>query len=248
MGIVDGKVAIVTGAGRGVGRGEAMELAAQGAKVVCNDLGGSSKGEGSDTSPVDETVKIILERGGEAVANYDDVSSWDGSVGHRRAGPRHLRGARHRGEQRRHPARLLDREDERGRLGQGHRRAPQGHLQHDPPRLRVLVGGVEGRTGPQGLDRQHGVLGGPAGQQGPGQLRGGQGRHRRADRDHRPRGRALRRAGQRRRPRGAPPGSCTRRCPRSRCGRPTRSPTTSSSGSTPATRRPWWCGWPPTSP
>lgn len=79
MGIVDGKVAIVTGAGRGVGRGEAMELAAQGAKVVCNDLGGSSKGEGADSSPVDETVKIILGRGGEAVANYDDVSSWDGS-------------------------------------------------------------------------------------------------------------------------------------------------------------------------
>ncbi|MGI9578990.1 MAG: SDR family NAD(P)-dependent oxidoreductase [Microthrixaceae bacterium] len=79
MGIVDDKVAIVTGAGRGVGRGEAMELASQGAKVVCNDLGGSSKGEGADSSPVDETVKIILERGGEAVANYDDVSLWDGS-------------------------------------------------------------------------------------------------------------------------------------------------------------------------
>jgi NAD(P)-dependent dehydrogenase (short-subunit alcohol dehydrogenase family) len=80
MGIVDGKIAIVTGAGRGVGRGEAMELAAQGAKVVCNDLGGTSKGEGADTAPVDETVRIITERGGEAVANYDDVSSWDGAA------------------------------------------------------------------------------------------------------------------------------------------------------------------------
>jgi NAD(P)-dependent dehydrogenase (short-subunit alcohol dehydrogenase family) len=79
MGIVDGKIAIVTGAGRGVGRGEAMELAAQGAKVVCNDLGSTSKGEGADSAPVDETVKFIQERGGEAVANYDDVTSWEGS-------------------------------------------------------------------------------------------------------------------------------------------------------------------------
>ena len=80
MGIVDNKIAIVTGAGRGVGRGEAMELAAQGAKVVCNDLGSTSKGDGSDSSPVDETVKLIQERGGEAVANYADVTSWDGSA------------------------------------------------------------------------------------------------------------------------------------------------------------------------
>ena len=80
MGIVDGKIAIVTGSGRGVGRGEAMELAAQGAKVVVCDPGGSSKGEGSDKRPADDTVAIITERGGEAVANYDDISSWDGAA------------------------------------------------------------------------------------------------------------------------------------------------------------------------
>ncbi|WP_208026998.1 SDR family NAD(P)-dependent oxidoreductase [Rhabdothermincola sediminis] len=76
MGLVDGKVAIVTGAGRGVGRGEALELAAQGAKVVVNDFGGSSKGEGGDQGPADEVVDIIRQRGGEAVANYGDVSDW----------------------------------------------------------------------------------------------------------------------------------------------------------------------------
>ncbi|WP_334143778.1 SDR family NAD(P)-dependent oxidoreductase [Rhabdothermincola sp.] len=76
MGLVDGKVAIVTGGGRGVGRGEALELAAQGAKVVVNDFGGSSKGEGGDKGPADEVVDIIRQRGGEAVANYGDVSDW----------------------------------------------------------------------------------------------------------------------------------------------------------------------------
>jgi NAD(P)-dependent dehydrogenase (short-subunit alcohol dehydrogenase family) len=79
MGIVDGKIAIVTGAGRGVGRGEALELAAQGAKVVVNDPGGSSKGDGSDQAPADETVAIITERGGTAIANYDDVGSFEGA-------------------------------------------------------------------------------------------------------------------------------------------------------------------------
>jgi NAD(P)-dependent dehydrogenase (short-subunit alcohol dehydrogenase family) len=80
MGIVDGKIAIVTGAGRGVGRGEALELASQGAKVVVNDPGGSTKGDGSDAAPADETVAFITERGGEAVANYDDVSKFDGAA------------------------------------------------------------------------------------------------------------------------------------------------------------------------
>ena len=77
MGLVDGKVAIVTGAGRGVGRGEALELAAQGAKVVVNDYGGSSKGEGGDKAPADEVVDIITSRGGEAIANYGDVGDWN---------------------------------------------------------------------------------------------------------------------------------------------------------------------------
>jgi NAD(P)-dependent dehydrogenase (short-subunit alcohol dehydrogenase family) len=79
VGLLDGKVAIVTGGGRGVGRGEALELAAQGAKIVVNDLGGSHTGEGADKTPADEVVDIIKQRGGEAVSNYDDVSSWGGA-------------------------------------------------------------------------------------------------------------------------------------------------------------------------
>ncbi|MFN8041421.1 MAG: SDR family NAD(P)-dependent oxidoreductase [Acidimicrobiales bacterium] len=77
MGLVDGKVAIVTGAGRGVGRGEALELAAQGAKVVVCDIGVSMSGDETDTTPADEVVQIIKDRGGEAVASYADVSSWE---------------------------------------------------------------------------------------------------------------------------------------------------------------------------
>ena len=76
MGMLDGKVAIVTGAGHGIGRGHALELAKQGAKVVINDLGGSVTGEGTGRD-ADLTVDIIKARGGEAVANYADVSDYE---------------------------------------------------------------------------------------------------------------------------------------------------------------------------
>lgn len=79
MGLLEGKIAIVTGAGRGVGRGEALELAKQGARVVVNDLGGSSTGEGADKAPAEEVAQLIRDGGGEAVANYDDVSDWAGA-------------------------------------------------------------------------------------------------------------------------------------------------------------------------
>ena len=79
MGILDEKVAIVTGAGHGVGRGEALELAAEGAKVVVNDLGGSVTGEGADKRPAEEVAELIRGRGGEAVANYDDVADFNGA-------------------------------------------------------------------------------------------------------------------------------------------------------------------------
>jgi len=70
-----GKVAIVTGGGRGIGRGEALLLAEEGAAVVVNDYGGAPDGTGASTSPADDVVAEITKTGGRAVANHDDVST-----------------------------------------------------------------------------------------------------------------------------------------------------------------------------
>ena len=78
-GICQNRVAIVTGAGRGLGRTHALELARQGAKVIVNDLGGSPAGEGSNTTPAEQVVQEILALGGEAEVNTDDVSDWEGA-------------------------------------------------------------------------------------------------------------------------------------------------------------------------
>jgi NAD(P)-dependent dehydrogenase (short-subunit alcohol dehydrogenase family) len=79
MGALAHKVAIVTGAGRGIGRGEALLLAEQGARVVVNDLGAASEGGGADRTPAQEVVDEITAAGGKAVASYDDVATWDGA-------------------------------------------------------------------------------------------------------------------------------------------------------------------------
>jgi len=79
MGYFDGKVAIVTGAGRGIGRSHALLLASDGAAVVVNDLGGAADGAGSDDTPAQQVVDEIAAKGGRAVANYDSVSSWKGA-------------------------------------------------------------------------------------------------------------------------------------------------------------------------
>jgi NAD(P)-dependent dehydrogenase (short-subunit alcohol dehydrogenase family) len=78
MGLFDGKVAIVTGAGRGIGREEALLLASEGASVVVNDLGGARTGEGADVGPAQQVVDEITAAGGKAAANTDDISSWAG--------------------------------------------------------------------------------------------------------------------------------------------------------------------------
>ncbi|HZJ27921.1 MAG TPA: SDR family oxidoreductase, partial [Acidimicrobiia bacterium] len=79
MGICEGRIVIVTGAGRGIGRGHALEFARQGAKVVVNDLGAELDGTGGSSGPAGVVVDEIRAMGGEAVANGDDVADWAGA-------------------------------------------------------------------------------------------------------------------------------------------------------------------------
>jgi NAD(P)-dependent dehydrogenase (short-subunit alcohol dehydrogenase family) len=78
MGALDGRVAIITGAGRGIGREHALLFAAEGAKVVVNDLGGAIDGSGDDRTPAQQVVDEIRAMGAEAMANDDDVADWEG--------------------------------------------------------------------------------------------------------------------------------------------------------------------------
>ncbi len=77
--LCEGRVAIVTGAGRGIGREHALMLAAHGAKVVVNDLGGERDGTGKSLGPASEVVQAITAAGGQAIANGDDISNFEGA-------------------------------------------------------------------------------------------------------------------------------------------------------------------------
>ena len=79
MGALDGRVAVITGAGRGIGREHALLFAKEGARVVVNDLGGDNAGEGSDSGPAHEVVDEITAAGGSAVANTANIATWDGA-------------------------------------------------------------------------------------------------------------------------------------------------------------------------
>ena len=78
--MLEGKVALITGAGRGIGRGMALLMASKGAKVIVNDIGTSPDGEGTDATPAEEVVAEIKAAGGEAVANGDTVTEFEGAT------------------------------------------------------------------------------------------------------------------------------------------------------------------------
>ncbi len=78
-GLCDERVVVITGAGRGIGRSHALEFARQGARVVVNDIGASIDGQGSSSGPADQVVDEIRAMGGEAIANRDDASDWEGA-------------------------------------------------------------------------------------------------------------------------------------------------------------------------
>ena len=198
MGRFDGKVAIVTGAGRGIGRSHALLLASEGAAVVVNDLGGSSGGDGADATPAQQVVDEITAKGGRAVANYDSVSSWAGAESMMQQAVDEFGGLdvliNNAGILRDKMSFNMD-EAEWDAVIDVHLK---GHFAPSRFAAVVLAGEVEGdRRAGEREDREHRVGVGALRQRGPGQLRGGQGRHRVDDDRDGARARAHRRARER---------------------------------------------------
>ena len=144
MGICDGRVVIVTGAGRGIGRGHAFEFARQGAKVVVNDLGAELDGSGGSTGPAGEVVDEIRAVGGEAVANGNDVADWDGAQAIVQSAIDAFGGLDVIVNNAGLPPRPHGRRHERRRVGRRHPRPPEGSLLRHPLR-RSRTGGSSPR-------------------------------------------------------------------------------------------------------
>ena len=128
----DGKVAIITGAGGGLGRSHALDLAQRGALLVINDLGGAADGTGHSETAAQKVVDEIKAAGGEAVANYDSVATPEGGASDREDRRRHLRQGRHHHQQRRHPPRHVVQEHDARPGEPGARRAPPRRLLRHP--------------------------------------------------------------------------------------------------------------------
>ena len=154
-GLLEGRIAIVTGAGRGIGRAHALELASHGAKVIVNDYGVSLAGEGTGESPAEEVVALIQERGGEAVTNGADVADFEAAAAMVQQAIDTFGGldilVNNAGLRPRPDAR----EHVRGGVGRSHPRPPQGPLRSDAARRGLLADGVEGGSSACRPRRQH---------------------------------------------------------------------------------------------
>ncbi len=178
MGALDGRVAIITGAGRGLGREHALLFASEGAKVVVNDLGGDMHGEGGDPSAAMQVVDEIKAAGGEAVVNGENVADWDGAQRLVQQaidafGDLHVL-VNNAGILR---DRVIINMTEAEWDSVDHR-APEGPLRADAPRRRLLAGADQGGQGGERVDHPHDLDVGTVLEPGAGELRRGQERDR----------------------------------------------------------------------
>ena len=174
-GLLDGKVAIVAGGGRGIGRSIAMLMAEHGARVIVNDLGVEADGNSPSRGPADDVVEEIKGKGGTAVASFESVATAQGGESIIKAALEHLRQAGHPGQSRGHPAGPDGVQHDGGRVGRGHRSPPLRALQSDQAGEHHHAAAAFGPHHPLLVDLRS------VGELGPGQLRRRQGRRRGAD-------------------------------------------------------------------